>query len=151
MTLPVSGSPVINDYDRLWNAIVTLRSDCLNIKQLTTAGSCSLQWFLQLAQDCRQYNAIYAVCTATPTLSNAIISWAQQQTPGVTFSGTDFTNTNAAVQTMLSTVAAQYPTTGGFLADRHWDPAEGVVWTTVTAAQVPTVLAAIDAFLATLS
>ena len=52
---------------------------------------------------------------------------------------------------MLSTVAAQYPTTGGFLADRHWDPAEGVVWTTVTAAQVPTVLAAIDAFLATLS
>lgn len=151
MTLPVSGSPIVDHYTRLWSSIITVQSDCLNIQQQLAAGPCSLQWFGQLAQDILQFNSNYDACTATQTMSNAIIAWAQQQNPGTTFAGQDFVNTYNAAQTLLTDVEQQYPTANGYLADRQWNAASGVTWSTVMSDQIPAITSAISAFLATLS
>jgi hypothetical protein len=151
MTLPLSGSPVTENYTRLWSAIASLQSDCLRIQSDIAAGPCSLQWFGQLAQDILQFNKIYDQCTATQELANSIIDWAQQQSPGTVFSGTDFVATHDAAQALLARIEEQYPTSNGFLADRRWNSTDGIVWSTTTAGEVPAIMSAITTFLATLS
>jgi hypothetical protein len=153
MTLPISGGQIANDYQTLWNAINAVKSDCLNVQANTASGaSGSLQWFLQLAQDVLALTNTYDGYTSNQTIANGIIAYAQQQAPGVTFSGTDFANMRTAAGAILTAIAAQYPVdSGGKLADRTWSSTSGVVWATATAAQVPTIMTAITGFLATLS
>lgn len=153
MTIPISGGEVRSTTDTLLNAINTIKSDCLQVQAGTSgAAAISLQVVLQLAQDAVGYMNTQNAITSNQTLTDAVVAYAQSQYPGTTFGATDFANTFTAASNLFNAIAAAYPTDGsGHLLDRTFNTISGVVWTTATAAQMPTIMSAITAFLATLS
>jgi len=153
MTLPISGGEVATQYSSLWNVIKRVQADCLNLQASTAGGAaCRLSLFLQLAQDSLSLTKLYDQFASNQTVANGVIAYAQQQSPGVTFGGSDFTATRNAAGSILTAIASQYPHDAtGKLLDRTWSSTDGEVWATATAAQAPTIMTAISAFLATLS
>jgi len=153
MSLPISGGQVASEYQTLWNAIKRVQADSLNLQSSTAGGAaCSLRVFLTLAQDTLMLRQIYDQYTADQTTATSIVAYSQQQAPGVIFSATDFTNMRTAAGNILTAIAAQYPHDGnGKLLDRSWSDTLGEVWATATAAQTPSIMSAVSAFLATLS
>jgi hypothetical protein len=93
-----------------------------------------------------------ALYNADSVLMAGIVTYAQQQAPGTTFSLTDFVNTYTAAMNLMNAIAAQYPVDGaGHLLDRTWSSTQGVQWGTARAVDMPNIMTAITAFLATLS
>jgi len=130
-----------------------MQADCLNLQNATAGGAaCKLSVFLQLAQDALFLTQSYDLIAANQTTTNGVIAYAQQQSPGVTFSAADFTAMRNAAGSVLTAISAQYPhDANGKLLDRTWSAVDGEVWATATAAQTPSIMSAVSAFLATLS
>ena len=152
MTLPVTGGAVRNSFETYWAAAGLLRSDCILIQNRTTGGAAtSLDTVLAAGIDAMNFVAMHDALVGNSSLSAAVVTYAQSQAPGTSFTGTDFVAARDAANSVFTAIAAAYPVDGtGHLLDRKFS-GSGVVWSTATAAQMPTIMTAITAFLATVS
>ena len=155
MAYPLSASVVQTAYNTITNDLAQLKASCVAVQSATASGAAAPAYLLlNLAQACIAYRTDFATIAANTNLTNQLVPYVQAQLAGATALSvtTEFTTLNTLAGNLLNAAAADYPHDGsGRLLDRTFSLVTGIVWVTLTAAQMPTAMPALLALLAELT
>jgi len=149
MTFPVNNSVTATWFNTLMNDLLSIQSYGQQITTSTAGGGAvASQTVLNLATWCVSLRSDIATVAANTTLETALVTYFQQQLNTTSLQiTTEFGTLNTLAGNILTALGTDYPhDSNGFLADRTFNLSTGLVWVSLTAAQLPNTMPAIAAF-----
>jgi hypothetical protein len=151
MTFPAGNAQTQIWFTTLMDDVINLQSYCQLVVTGTTSGaSISANLVLSVAQQCVTLINDVNTVSGNSTLVTALVTYFQQQLGAPTFNAaTEFPTLKTLATNILNAFALDYPHNGSNqLLDRSFNFSTGLVWITATAAQMPNIMPAINAYLA---
>jgi hypothetical protein len=151
MTFPAGNAQTQYWFGVLMNDTLNLQGYCNQITAGTSGGGAvSAQLVLNMATACVTLVNDVTTVGQNSALVTALVTYFQQQLGSPAFNAaTEFPTLVTLATNILNAFATDYPHTAqNQLLDRTFNFSSGLVWITATAAQMPTIMPAIAAYLA---
>ncbi len=153
MVLPVVATPVAQAFSALRDQTINARSYCEQIVTATASGAVNADTVLRLMGAAQGLEAFATSLSSQTGFVASMAGYVQQQTGNATLDVTAaYAASLAALGALVKAIVTDLPKdNAGHLLDRTIDAAGAISSVSLSAAELPTVLPAITAWLATIS
>ncbi len=153
MVLPVTPITVAQAYDNLRNQTVNVQSYCRSITSALAAGDVSAQTVYALLSAASGLASYATGLSQVSGFIASMTSYVQQQTGNSTLDvTTSYSTSLTALQALITAIVTDYPKdAAGHVLDRVMDATGAISGVSLSSAQLPNTVTAINAWLATIS